>query len=119
MKRSEVEKIVLKYYSAQSGKTMKLVGLFNDDTWADYKDGKITTGDPNVTIQEDAKTNVYVVVKNAKQGGTTTPTGTTGTVDKSNPKTGDTMLIYPAVTVMVLAAAVLVTAQIIRKKKQF
>lgn len=121
VKRSEVEKIVLKYYSAQSGKTMKLVGLFNDDTWADYKDGKITTGDPNVTIQEDSKTNVYVVVKNAKQGGTTTPSTTesTGAVDKSNPKTGDTMLIYPAVTVMVLAAAGLVTAQIIRKKKQF
>lgn len=122
VKRSEVEKIVLQYYSAQSGKTMKLVGLFNDDTWADYKAGKVTTGDPNVTIQEDTKTNVYVVVKNAKQGATTTTTSTTAstsTVDKTNPKTGDTMLIYPAAAVMVLAAAALATVQIIRKKKQF
>lgn len=118
--RSEVETIVLKYYSAQSGKTMKLVGLFNDNTWADYKAGNITTGDPNVTIQENTMTNVYVVVKNAQEGATTTTTtstDSTSTADSSNPKTGDTMLIYPAAAVMVLAAAALVTVQIVRKKK--
>lgn len=126
--QSEVEKIVTTYYSAESGKEMKLVGLFTDATWAEYKAGTVTTGDPNVTVQETAKTNVYVVVKNAanKPNSTNPSTSTTSTTaattkpaDKDNPKTGDSMMIYTASAVMVLAAAALVVVQIVRKKRTF
>lgn len=119
--RDAVEKIIKKYYSAQSGKSLSLAGLFTDSTWADYVKDTSKRGTPTVQIKKDSPTYVYVMVKNAKQGGSTssTTTPTTKPVDSSNPKTGDTMLIYPAVTVMVLAAAALVTMQVVRKKKQF
>ena len=122
--RTEVETIVTKYYQ---GSSMKLVGLFSDATWASYKAGSTTEGTPNVTIQEDVKTtNVYVVVKNATNKPnsnttttTSTTTPTTKPADKDNPKTGDSMLIYTASAVMIVAAAALVVIQVLRKKRTF
>lgn len=120
--QTEVEKIVKTYYS---GPNMKLVGLFTDATWAEYKAGTVTKGDPNVTIQETAKTNIHVVVKNASNSNnsttsTTSPTtATTKPADKDNPKTGDSMLIYTASAVMIVAAAALVVIQVLRKKRTF
>ena len=120
--QTEVEKIVKNYYS---GSNMKLVGLFTDATWAEYKAGTVTKGDPNVTIQETAKTNIHVVVKNASNSNnsttsTTSPTtATTKPADKDNPKTGDSMLIYAASAVMIVAAAALVVIQVLRKKRTF
>ena len=117
--QSEVEKIVKTYYQ---GSNMQLVGLFNDASWADYKAGNITKGDPNVTIQDDAKTtNVYVVVKNAtnKPDSTSSTTATTKPADKDNPKTGDTIMIYVASATMAVAAVALIAVQLLRKKKQF
>ena len=119
--QTEVEKIVKNYYS---GPNMKLVGLFTDATWAEYKAGTVTKGDPNVTIQQTAKTNVHVVVKNASNKPnsnetTSTTTPTTKPADKDNPKTGDSMLIYTASAVMIVAAAALVVIQVLRKKRTF
>ena len=120
--QTEVEKIVKNYYS---GPNMKLVGLFTDATWAEYKAGTVTKGDPNVTIQETAKTNIHVVVKNASNSNnsttsTTSPTtATTKPADKDNPKTGDSMMIYTASAVMIVAAAALVVIQVLRKKRTF
>lgn len=117
--QTEVEKIVKNYYS---GSNMKLVGLFTDATWAEYKAGTVTKGDPNVTIQETAKTNIHVVVKNASNSTTSTTSPTTATTkpaDKDNPKTGDSMLIYTASAVMIVAAAALVVIQVLRKKRTF
>ena len=119
--QSEVEAIVKNYYS---GSNMKLVGLFTDATWAEYKAGTVTKGDPNVTIQQTAKTNVHVVVKNASNKPnsnetTSTTTPTTKPADKDNPKTGDSMLIYAASAVMIVAAAALVVIQVLRKKRTF
>lgn len=119
--QTEVEKIVKTYYS---GPNMKLVGLFTDATWAEYKAGTVTKGDPNVTIQETAKTNIHVVVKNASNNNSTTSTtspttATTKPADKDNPKTGDSMLIYAASAVMIVAAAALVVIQVLRKKRTF
>lgn len=121
--RSEVETIVTKYYT---GSNMKLVGLFSDATWTDYKAGTRTEGTSNVTIQEDVKTtNVYVVVKNATNvpnSNSTTSTSTTATTkaaDSDNPQTGDPTPIYAVSGVMILAAAALVVIQILRKKRTF
>lgn len=119
--QTEVEKIVKTYYS---GPNMKLVGLFTDATWAEYKAGTVTKGDPNVTIQETAKTNIHVVVKNASNNNSTTSTtspttAATKPADKDNPKTGDSMLIYAASAVMIVAAAALVVIQVLRKKRTF
>ena len=122
VRRTEVESVVTKYYT---GSNMKLIGLFSDATWASYKAGSITEGTPNVTIQEDVKTtNVYVVVKNAtnkpnSSTSTTSTTAATKPADKDNPKTGDSMLIYTASAVMIVAAAALVVIQVLRKKRTF
>lgn len=121
--RTEVESVVTKYYS---GSNMKLIGLFSDATWASYKAGSITEGTPNVTIQEDVKTtNVHVVVTgatnkpNSNNNGSSSTTATTKPADPDNPKTGDSMMIYTASAVMVLAAAALVTIQVLRKKRTY
>lgn len=121
--RSEVEAIVTKYYS---GSNMKLVGLFSDELWKSYKAGTTTAGTPNVSIQEDSKTtNVHVVVKNAtnkpnsSNPTTSTTKPTTKPADPDNPKTGDSMMIYTASAVMLLAAATLITIQVLRKKRTF
>ena len=121
--RTEVESVVTKYYS---GSNMKLIGLFSDATWASYKAGSITEGTPNVTIQEDVKTtNVHVVVTgatnkpNSNNNGSSSTTATTKPADPDNPKTGDSMMIYTASAVMVLAAAALVTVQVLRKKRTY
>ena len=120
--QTEVEKIVKTYYS---GTNMKLVGLFTDATWAEYKAGTVTKGDPNITIQETVKTNIHVVVKNAtnkpnsNNNSSSSTTATTKPADKDNPKTGDSMLIYTASAVMIVAAAALVVIQVLRKKRTF
>ena len=122
-----VETIVTKYYQ---GSNMKLVGLFSDATWESYKSGSLTTGSGNVTIQNDTTTtNVYVVVKNATNkpnsnnnsgnSSNNSTTSTTKPADPDNPKTGDSMMIYTASAVMVLAAAALVTVQVLRKKRTY
>lgn len=115
--QKDAENLILQYYSAQDGKKLELVGLFTKSTWNDYVAGKISKGDATYTIPNvNDVTTLYVMVNNAKQGPTTTTTPRT-TKPSGIPKTGDTAMIYTAATVMVLAAAALVTTQIIRKKK--
>lgn len=130
--RTEVEAIVTKYYT---GSKMKLIGLFSDATWAGYKAGTVTEGTPNVIVQEDSKTtNVHVVVTNAtnkpnsstgstssgsSSSGSGSSSSTTKPADSDNPKTGDSMMVYVAPAVMIVAAVALIVIQLLRKKKVF
>lgn len=110
-----VTSIVKGYYSAQSGYTLKIDGLYTDATWADYKTNSKKEGTPTVQIGEDYPTYVYVMVSAVKSNGTTgstTNNGSTGSnsnsnADPSNPKTGDTMIIM-SMTMMALSAAAFV-----------
>lgn len=110
-----VTSIVKGYYSAQSGYTLKIDGLYTDATWADYKTNSKKEGTPTVQIGEDYPTYVYVMVSAVKANGTTGSTNNNGSTgnnsntnaDPSNPKTGDTMIIL-SMTMMALSAAAFV-----------
>ena len=110
-----VTSIVKGYYSAQSGYTLKIDGLYTDATWADYKTNSKKEGTPTVQIGEDYPTYIYVMVSAVKSNGTTGSTtynGSTGNnsnsnADPSNPKTGDTMIVM-SMTMMALSAAAFV-----------
>ena len=110
-----VTSIVKGYYSAQSGYTLKIDGLYTDATWADYKNNNKKEGTPTVQIEGTDLTYIHVMVSAVKADGTTGGTTTGGTnsgsnnADPSNPKTGDDSMIVVAMTVMVLSAAAFVT----------
>lgn len=132
--RDAVEKIIKKYYSAQSGKSLSLAGLFTDSTWSDYRANTSKVGTPTVQIKTDSPTYIYVMVNNAKQGGSSSSNNgsnngsnsgssgsnnnTTKPADPTNPKTGDTSPIYAMTIVMLVAASALVTVQYIRKRER-
>ena len=126
--RATVTEIIKKYYSAKSG-SLTLQGLYTDDTWGDYLADNKTAGIASVQIQTtDEITNIYVMVNNAKQGGSANTNVSTGTnngttnkpskpADTTNPATGDNGMIYVSMTVMTLAAAAFVTVVELRKRK--
>lgn len=125
--QSDVETIVKQYYSAQSGTSLTLQGLYDENTWQDYVANTSKSGSPSVQVK-DGITYVYVMVNNAKQGSsssdstTSTTTSTSSTTatkvaDSTNPQTGDNSMIYVTMSVMVLAAAALVVVQELRKRK--
>lgn len=112
-----VKSIVKGYYSAQSGYTLKVDGLYTDETWADYKNNNKKEGTPTVQIDSEELTYIYVMVSAVKSDGTTggTTGGTTtggnnnnSNADPSNPKTGDESMIILSMTMMALSAAAFV-----------
>lgn len=122
VERSAVESVVKNYYTAANSNGLSIAGLFTEATWASYKKNTSKAGEPNVEVTGEHPMKVYVMVNNAKLGGTgtggSTTGGSTGSGSSTNPKTGDTAMLGTAATVMVLAAAGFVTMQV-RKKKEF
>ena len=113
-----VTSIVKGWYTAQSGYTLKIDGLYTDETWADYKNNNKKEGTPTVQIEDEELTYIYVMVSAVKGDGTTGGTTTGGTTaggnnstsnaDPSNPKTGDESMIVLSMTMMALTAAAFV-----------
>lgn len=111
-----VTSVVKSYYSAQSGYSLKIEGLFTDETWADYKTNNKKEGTPTVQIEDEEMTYIYVMVSAVKGGSTGSTSGNTsgGTntpskpADPSNPQTGDNGMIVVAMTMMVLTGAAFV-----------
>ena len=110
-----VTSIVKNFYSAQSGYTLKIDGLYTDATWADYKNNSSKAGTPTVQIEDGELTYVYVMVSAVKTNGTTTNPGTSGgnnngssNADPSNPKTSDDSMIVMSMTMMALTAVAFV-----------
>lgn len=124
--REDVSKIIKKYYSAKSGSSLTVQGLYSANMWQDYLANSSTNGIESIQIHTaDEAIHIYVMVNNAKQGGssdTNTNTNTTTQptkkpADPSNPKTGDESMIYVSMTVMLVAAAALVVVAQLRKRK--
>ena len=130
--RSDISTIIKKYYSASSGSSLTIQGLYTSDMWADYLADNSTAGIESIQLQTDeATTYIYVMVNNAKQGSSSTTTTTTtttststststsssSTADPTNPQTGDSSMIYVSMTVMLVAATALVAVEILRKRK--
>ncbi len=106
-----VTKIVKNFYSAQSGYTLQIDGLYTDATWADYKNNSSKEGTPTVQIEDGELTYIYVMVSAVKSNGTTggtTSGGTNNNVDPTNPKTSDDSMIVMSMTMMALTAAAFV-----------
>lgn len=113
-----VTSIVKNFYSAQSGYTLKIQGLYTDATWADYKNNTSKDGTPTVQIVDGELTYIYVMVSAVKTSGTTTGGNTSGgnttggnttdNADPTNPKTSDDSMIIMSLTMMTLTAVAFV-----------
>ena len=130
--QQDVEAIVKQYYSANSGSSLTLQGLYDSNTWQNYLANANEAGSPSIEIK-DGVNYIYVMVNNAKQGASSTPTttpttgsnsGSTGSnsgsnkpADPSNPKTGDDSMIYASMGAMLIAAMMLVVVEQLRKRK--
>ena len=127
--KDDVASVVKKYYTAKSGSSLKMMGLYNDSTWPAYKADSTYSGANTVVVETTEKTvYVYVMVNNAQYNNsgstgstsdTTSSTSTTETKesDPTNPKTGDSSMIYVSMSVMLIAAAALVVVEQLRKRK--
>ena len=89
-------------------------GIFTADTWQEFVDSKYKNkGQTDIIVESNQKGefNIYVRLRNASVD--------TSKWDTSNPKTGDSAMIYTAGVVLVLAACGLgAAAYFTRKKKQ-
>lgn len=129
--RSDVSEVIKKYYSAKSGSSLTVQGLYGANMWQDYLEDSSTAGIESIQIHTaDETIHIYVMVNNAKQGGTTSSgssssgssdnnssTDATKDADPTNPQTGDSSMIYVSMTVMLMAAAALVVVEQLRKRK--
>ena len=112
--------------TAEDAESLTVQGLYSANMWQDYLANSSTNGIESIQIHTaDEAIHIYVMVNNAKQGGssdTNTNTNTTTQptkkpADPSNPKTGDESMIYVSMTVMLVAAAALVVVAQLRKRK--
>ncbi len=129
--RSDVSEVIKKYYSAKSGSSLTVQGLYGANMWQDYLEDSSTAGIESIQIHTaDETIHIYVMVNNAKQGGTTSSgssssgssdntssTDATKDADPTNPQTGDSSMVYVSMTVMLMAAAALVVVEQLRKRK--
>lgn len=105
--RKEVEKVVKKYLAAKSGYSLKMIGLFDEESWWWYTRDEETNGEDTIVVNRDGDDYVYVMVKNVK----------TAKRDETNPKTGDPMVT--TMTVMTLSATTLALVYFFNKKRMF
>lgn len=121
--RSDVAAIIKKYYSSSYGSNLTIAGLYTSDMWQDYLADKSVPGVESVQIQTDeATTYIYVMVNNAKQGSSSTVTtpstnNSTKPSDPTNPKTGDSSMIFMSMTLMLATATALVAIEVLRRKR--
>ena len=91
-----------------SGSKMTISDLYSQSDWEDLLDGLDSTGAQSIKVETNGTTKIHVILKNASSG---------GTVDSSNPKTGDT--IFAPVAVMGLSVSALAVLLFLNKKRAF
>lgn len=133
--QTEVKAIIDEFYHGYTA-----YGLYLESAFNQHVAGGDPTGQQTVTVPTGTSaTNpfqIYVHIKNAQSGSvassttapattapatsaTTATTATTsGKADKTNPKTGDSVMIEAAVGIMVLAGAAFITMEQLRKHKK-
>lgn len=97
----------------QNYKGFDMDGLFDKNSWQQYKDSNSTKKGAQaltVTAGNDGTYSVYVRLHNASTNNSTP--------DRSNPKTGDSAMIYTAAAVLVLAGCGLAAAAYVTRKKK-
>lgn len=96
---------VKKFYS---GNKMSMSNLYKDSEWDDLMAGMNGKGARSVVVEDNGTTEIHVILKNATSK-------TSSNADKTNPKTGDYIMI--AVGTMALSAAAVVTLAELKKRK--
>lgn len=106
--QAEAEKVIRSYFTAKSGYSLKMIGLFDENGWWWYTRDDETKGQKEIVVNRDGDDYVYVMVNNVK----------TSTADTSNPKTGDS--IVSTLAGLGLSASMLAAlCYIIGKKRLF
>lgn len=106
--QAEAEKVIRSYFTAKSGYSLKMIGLFDESGWWWYTRDNETKGQKEIVVNRDGDDYVYVMVNNVK----------TSVADSSNPKTGDS--IVSTLAGLGLSASMLATlCYIIGKKRLF
>lgn len=106
--QAEAEKVIRSYFTAKSGYSLKMIGLFDENGWWWYTRDDETKGQKEIVVNRDGDDYVYVMVNNVK----------TSVADSSNPKTGDS--IVSTLAGLGLSASMLATlCYIIGKKRLF
>lgn len=80
--QAEAEKVIRSYFTAKSGYSLKMIGLFDENGWWWYTRDNETKGQKEIVVNRDGDDYIYVMVNNVK----------TSTADTSNPKTGDSIV---------------------------
>lgn len=104
----EVKTAVSKYYKAKDSKGMAFYGVYDAANWNTYLRNHLHAGSPAIAVEMFDNTTVYVMVYNAKD----IPTAN---ADKTNPKTGD-MIMMPAAILGVSASALAVLFYLNKKR---
>ena len=94
--KSAVETLIKKHYT---GSNMTLQGLYTDAAWEQLLAGQNPSAANGIKVSDDGITKIHVILKNGTASGTTT-----STADKTNPKTGD-MIMVPVMVMVASAAA--------------
>ena len=92
IKLSQMATIVKKYYSYSSIK-----GLYTDTAWKQMINGQNPTASSSITVSGDGTVKYHVLLNGASAA-------STSTADKTNPKTGD-MILVPVMVMVASAAA--------------
>ena len=77
--RSDVFAEVAKYYTPASG-TLKIAGLFDENTWSSYRLNTSKAGTENIEVNDQHLNKIFVMVSNANTGTTVLPTTPSNTV---------------------------------------
>ena len=78
--RSTVFAEVSKYYKPATGTTLKIAGLFDENTWASYRLNTGKSGTENIEVSDKHLNKIFVMVSNADTGATVLPTTPSNTV---------------------------------------
>ena len=105
---NEVKEVVSKYYTAKDSNGLAYYGLFDSNGWNIFSYNWKHPGANHINVSFDHDTIIYVMVNNAK-------VITSATADKTNPKTGD-MIMMPA-AVLGLSASALAVLFYLNKKR--
>ena len=104
----EVKTVVKKYYTAKDSNGLEFHGVYDAANWNNYTFNRWQAGANGIAVEMFGDTTVYVMVNNAK-------VITSATADKTNPKTGD-MIMMPA-AVLGLSASALAVLFYLNKKR--
>lgn len=114
----EVSSVVKKHIKSNNNAPLSIYGPFMPEDWDIYlRNNHKLNVQEKITVHNDRDTTIYVMVHNAKIGGSSSSSNSGSVADPSNPKTGD--MIFMPVAVLGLSASALAVMFYLNKKRAF